>query len=178
MARARKGGQSPEEKSSATTGAPKGFRSVTRSVAAWFSPDLGDSVQGRILNMRYHSKNRNFYYLIQLEAECRGIIKDGEVLDLGVGQVIGVGERFGLQELREYVATHGRCYIKPLKKVKTETGRSFWEFDLAISEDSRRGKIPDLRSIARAAQNVADDSSNFDPDNYADDSDDDFNDRF
>lgn len=88
-------------------------------------------------------KNRNWdAFLIRLTRPCKGVDRDGVVVDVGVGEEMLIPATFTLAAVMGKAATHeSACYevkIQPTKKIDIGGGQEMWEYELAAKPNPRK----------------------------------------
>ena len=78
---------------------------------------------------------------MKLKAACATATLNGEPVQVPAGSVLGVGMRFGLQELLCYVEKQGLVYAKALNKMKLKGGRSKWNWKINADKKKRTAPI-------------------------------------
>lgn len=106
--------------------------SVGLDIAGWYKPEVTGVVWGKLVGFQVINDKRGEprnVYLVALGAPVKAVQKGGDAIQLDKGQIIGLAERAKLTDLRNYVTNNGLVYIKPLKKVQLDGGRSMWTFE-------------------------------------------------
>lgn len=136
---------------------PAGMETIVRMADGWYTPDPavggGGAILGTLVGFRWMSKIGSFFYQIKLEQPCTAVIGN-DIGRLQPGQILGVSERHQLRELRYYVASRARLYLKPTAKVQLEQGRTCWQWKIAAPPEDRRDPV-NAGAVMREAQQAA-----------------------
>ncbi len=88
-------------------------------------------------------KNRNWdAFLIRATRPTKAVDRDGNVVDVGVGEEVLIPATFTLASIMSKAATNAdACYevkIQPTKKIDIGGGQEMWEYDLAAKPNPRK----------------------------------------
>jgi hypothetical protein len=130
-------------------------------IAGWFQPIDGAEFCGnalKVIQIDDDDGNPRDVLLVKLKAACATATLNGEPVQVPAGSVLGVGMRFGLQELLCYVEKQGLVYAKALNKMKLKGGRSKWNWK--INADKKKRSAP-VAATARVAGGESSDTGGF-----------------
>jgi hypothetical protein len=105
----------------------------TVNVDGWWKPSVGSIVAGQLIKRLTIADQNNGMsrdvVLIRLSHDTTdAMINQNEVM-LRKGQIIGVGVRYDLQEMLEYVEHQGYAWVKATEKISIGGGKSKWNFE-------------------------------------------------
>jgi hypothetical protein len=88
-------------------------------------------------------KGRNWdAFLVRLTRPCKGVDRDGVLVDVGVGEEMLIPATFTLAAVMGKAATNeAACYevkIQPTKKIDIGGGQEMWEYELAAKPNPRK----------------------------------------
>lgn len=113
-------------------------------IAGWFQPADGAEFAGnamKVIQIEDDEGQPRDVLLVKLKAACSTATMNGEVLTVEAGQILGVGLRYGLQELLCYVEKQGLVYAKATGKTKLKGGRSKWNWIIRADKSKRTAPI-------------------------------------
>lgn len=122
-------------------------------IAGWFQPSEGAEFTGnaiKVIQIDDDDGNPRDVLLVKLKAPCATATLNAEPVTVTAGQVLGVGMRFGLQELLCYVEKQGLVYAKALGKQKLKGGRSKWNWKILADKKKRTAPVAATARVAGA----------------------------
>lgn len=105
-------------------------------------------------------------YIVELAKPCQGKpIGEDELVEFPAGTILGLGESYGLQVLRDAVNLASDVCFKatPVTKVKLSGKKSLWKWDVRLKGGTRRPHPMNLDTklaAARAGEAMAEPSDN------------------
>lgn len=152
----------PETRNPGEADVPDGFEPVGLSgPAKWHVCEVGNAVCGVLLSRgqkrAYQSDDMKAYYQIQLtRGGTRVAFKDptlprdakAVVIEAEVGDIVCIDERADLVDFRSVAADaserniHYEVYIKPVERIPTGGGKTFWRYIKLRSHRPWRGPFP------------------------------------
>jgi hypothetical protein len=132
-----------------------GLKDVSEpEIAGWFQPKEGAEFVGNALKVIQIDTDdgQRDVLLVKLKMPCASATRAGseEVITLEAGQVLGVGMRWGLQELLCYVEKKGLVYAKATGKMKLKGGKSKWNWVIRADEKSKSAPVVPTARVSGA----------------------------
>lgn len=122
-------------------------------IAGWFQPNEGAEFCGnaiKTIQIDDDDGNPRDVLLVKLKVACSTATMNGEVVTVEPGQVLGVGMRFGLQELLSYVEKQGLVYARALEKQKLKGGRTKWNWKISADVKKRTAPVAPTARVGGA----------------------------
>jgi len=122
-------------------------------IAGWFQPAEGAEFCGnaiKVIQIDDDDGNPRDVLLVKLKAPCAAATLNGEPVTVDVGAVLGVGMRFGLQELLCYVEKQGLVYAQAINKMKLKGGRSKWNWKINADKKKRTAPVAATARVSGA----------------------------
>ena len=117
----------------------------------FWQPSPGAVLEGTVVDVRAIRAARGgskLVYIVKLAKACQ-TVRDGESVQAEPGEVVGIGEAYGLRNLRAIVcsAEHVQIRVVALEKKEIGDGRTMWSFKVLSKGGQTRKHVLDVEAI-------------------------------
>lgn len=146
MAKANKANETENGKPRVGEKDDEGFTAVgSWDIDGWYKISEGRTIKGIVRDAKTgwddETNRATLTYIVELLEPCTGKpIGEDTLVEFPAGTILGLGESFGLQVLRDAVNQVANVHFKatPVTKVKLSGKRSMWKWDVRLKGGERR----------------------------------------
>lgn len=117
-------------------------------IDAWYNPEFAPLIEGQIVGHKVLTevekgkKVKRDVVVMLLSKPCQVKGQDGKPVTVEAGKFLGIGIRFKLIPLLEYVENKGIVRVVAIGKENIGGGHTMWKFDINPHKTAKRGAPP------------------------------------